>query len=361
VTPERRADARNWLLLLTFSAALAGLLLWIGLPAALLLGPMAAAILLAVRGVRLQVPSLPFYAAQAIVGCLIAASMTRSIVTTVAGQWWLFLAVTALTLGASSLLGWLLSRWQVLPGTAAIWGSTPGAATAMVLMANAYGADARLVAVMTYTRVVCVAAIAAFLALILSGHAAHAAGAGWLAPLRPIPMAETLAVAAIGAWAAIRLRIPAGALIGPLVLGSVLDIAGLVRFELPTWLLAASYTIVGWRIGLGFNRDTVVAARRALPRILLSIFSLIGFCAFIGFLVSRLVHVDPVTAFLATSPGGMDSVAIIAASSPVNIPFVMALQAVRFVGVLLMGPTLARFVANRQERRGIVTEPADQL
>jgi uncharacterized membrane protein AbrB (regulator of aidB expression) len=38
-------------------------------------------------------------------------------------------------------------------------------------------------------------------------------------------------------------------------------------------------------------------------------------------------------------------VAIIAASSNVNVPFVMAMQTARFILVLLVGPTLARAVA----------------
>ena len=66
-----------------------------------------------------------------------------------------------------------------------------------------------------------------------------------------------------------------------------------------------------------------------------------------------LVHaagIDPLTAYLATSPGGMDSVAIIAASSNVDMSFVMALQAVRLVIVLLVGPPLARFIAQRMTR-----------
>jgi uncharacterized membrane protein AbrB (regulator of aidB expression) len=41
----------------------------------------------------------------------------------------------------------------------------------------------------------------------------------------------------------------------------------------------------------------------------------------------------------------MDSVAIIAASTPVDVPFVMALQTVRFMLVLLVGPWLARLLA----------------
>jgi uncharacterized membrane protein AbrB (regulator of aidB expression) len=57
------------------------------------------------------------------------------------------------------------------------------------------------------------------------------------------------------------------------------------------------------------------------------------------------VGTDPLTAYLATSPGGADSVAIIAASSPVDVPFVMAMQVARFILVMLAGPFLAKRVA----------------
>ena len=51
-----------------------------------------------------------------------------------------------LVIVASEPLGWLHGRWRVLPGATAVWGSTPGAATAMTLMSEDYGADAQLVA-----------------------------------------------------------------------------------------------------------------------------------------------------------------------------------------------------------------------
>jgi len=41
----------------------------------------------------------------------------------------------------------------------------------------------------------------------------------------------------------------------------------------------------------------------------------------------------------------MDSIAIIGATSNVDLPFVMAFQTVRFVVVVLVGPLLARLVA----------------
>ena len=82
------------------------------------------------------------------------------------------------------------------------------------------------------------------------------------------------------------------------------------------------------------------------PQILGSIVALVAFCGGLGWLVSSTLGIDPLSAYLATSPGGMDSVAIIAAASHnVDISFIMALQTLRFLLVLLLGPGLARLVA----------------
>jgi hypothetical protein len=67
----------------------------------------------------------------------------------------------------------------------------------------------------------------------------------------------------------------------------------------------------------------------------------------LAFILVEAAGIDPLSAYLATTPGGMDTVAIIAASSTVDVSFVMALQTVRFVIVLFAGPPLARFIAQR--------------
>jgi uncharacterized membrane protein AbrB (regulator of aidB expression) len=63
--------------------------------------------------------------------------------------------------------------------------------------------------------------------------------------------------------------------------------------------------------------------------------------------MAHLLGTDPLTAYLATSPGGADSVAIIAASSPVNAPLVMAFQTARLFAVIAIGPAMSRFIATR--------------
>ena len=350
-----------WLALLAASAAGTAILEWIGLSAGLLLGPMVAAIAFSARGAGLSLPRPLFVGAQAVIGCLIAGTLDIGTFARVATQWPLFLGVTAATLGASSLLGYLLSRWRVLPGSTAIWGSMPGAASAMVVMADAFGADARLVAFMTYTRVVCVAGAASILAAALGAH--H--GGDWLvtmlAPAPLIPSLATLAVAGIGAFIGLRLRIPAGALLLPMAAGITLHALGVLRMTLPEPVLAVSYALVGWRIGLAFTRETLALAAKALPRVLLSTFVLIGFSAALSLVVARLTGIDAVSAYLAVSPGGLDSVAIIATSVPVDQPFVMAMQALRFLAVLALGPTLARMAAGRFARSTATGAPSRTL
>jgi membrane AbrB-like protein len=74
---------------------------------------------------------------------------------------------------------------------------------------------------------------------------------------------------------------------------------------------------------------------------------MIALCGGIGAVLTQFADVSPLTAYLATSPGGADAVTIIAASSPVDVPFVIAMQTARFIVVLLVGPTLASFIARR--------------
>jgi membrane AbrB-like protein len=87
---------------------------------------------------------------------------------------------------------------------------------------------------------------------------------------------------------------------------------------------------------------------RALPQILGSIAALLIFCAGLGWLMSRMLGIDPMTAYLATSPGAMETIAIIAAATDkVDLSFVMAMQTSRFMIVLLIGPPIARLFARR--------------
>ncbi len=341
------APAVQWLVILSVSLLFVGALEVAALPAALLIGPMMAGIVAGTNGATVRVPRLAFAAAQAIVGCLVAASISPGIFPVFVAEWPLFLGVVTATLVASSVLGWLISRWRILPGTTAVWGSSPGAATAMVLMAGAFGADQRLVAFMQYLRVIFVSMTAAIIARLWVDTSSVAPPAlAWFPSLDPRDFAATLLVALVGATVGWRLRLPSPYFLGTMILGTALHLGAGVDFQLPQWLLAISYAAVGWAIGLNFTMPILRHATRALPQIVASILILIAMCGGLAWIISRVLGIDPLTAYLATSPGGMDSIAIIAAAAHnVDISFVMALQTVRFLIVLLLGPAIARLVA----------------
>jgi membrane AbrB-like protein len=290
-------------------------------------------------------------AAQTIVGCLVARAVTSDIILAFLKGWPLFLSLVVVMIAASTAFGWLLTRYRVLPGTTAVWGTAPGGASAMMLMSGAFGADPQLVAFMQYLRVVLVAAVASLVARLWVGSGAVVHDTPWFSALPWPHFIGTLAVAGVGGALGILLRIPAGALLVPMVIGAVLEGFGLLTVTLPPWLLAISYAFLGWGIGLGFTRDILVHASRALLPVLLTTIAMIAVSGALAFVLVHAARVDPLTAYLATSPGGMDSVAIIAAASRVDLSFVMALQTARMVIVVLAGPPLARFVAQRMVRQ----------
>ncbi len=338
----------QWLLVLVVSAVLTALIELAGLPAALLLGPMIGGIVAGANGADIRVHPLPFAGAQGVVGVMIAAALAPELFYSFFDDWALILGSVAATVFASSLLGWLISRWKILPGTTGVWGFAPGAASAMVLMAEAFGADVRLVAFIQYLRVIFVTVTAAVVAgLWVDTSGAEAPAIVWFPAIEWLPFATTLLVAACGTWFGRLLRLPAPNFLGVMLLGIILHLGAGLSFQLPEWLLAASYALVGWTIGLRFDRRVLIDAARKLPQIVAAIVALIVFSGGIAWVLANELGIDPLTAYLATSPGGMDSVAIIAAAAGnLDISFIMALQMMRFLIVLVAGPPLARLVAS---------------
>lgn len=338
----------RWLVLLLLSAATGAALHAVHMPASVLLGCMVAGIWMGYRGHTLTPPPAVFVLAQAVLGCLIARSLQLPVLERLGSDWPFFLGITVSVIAASALLGWMLMRLRILPGSTAVWGLAPGAASAMVLMSEDFGADVRLVAFMQYLRVVMVTALASLVAHIGNHHAAvPVPDTPWLHISSAWDVGLTLLLAAMGAGVARRLRIPGGAMLLPLGLGIVAQALGLFRIELPPLELGLAYAVLGWSIGLRFNQVSLRYAWKVLPIVLGAIVALVVVGTLHALVLVQLLGFDVLTAYLATSPGGADSVAVIAATSAVDAGFVMAMQMARFVMVLVLGPPVSRFVASR--------------
>jgi membrane AbrB-like protein len=338
--------AAQWGALVALSALISAIWGAAGLPAALLLGPMIGGIVLGVNGVRLAVPRVSYLGAQVVVGAMVSAAITPDIVSIFLHDAFWFSVVLGVTLLGAAALGWSISRSGVIPGATAVYGITPGAAGPMMLLGEAEGADVQVVAIMQYSRVMLVVLAVAFVARLWADAGdPHPHGALWLAPVHWGNLVAVLLLAALAQQAARLVRLPAWAVLGPMLVLSALHAAGWITIELPRWLLAAAYAAIGWHIGLGFRRDALFQIGRALPVVMAATLVLMALCALLAWCLTHFAHVDSLTAYLATSPGGLDSVAIIAASTPrVDLSFVLALQSVRLLFVIGLSPLITRLV-----------------
>jgi membrane AbrB-like protein len=337
---------RGWGGLILLSAVLSVLLQLAAFPAAMLLGPMLAGVAFALARSSIVVPGWAFASAQAVIGCMVAHTVTAQTIATLAQNWPAILVCVGGILASGVVVGYLLMRLGSLPGNTAAWGTSPGGAAAMTAMAAAYGADVRMIGFMQYLRVMVVVLTASGVSRLLLGHAA-ASAAGGFSPGFDVPLPDllqTLAFLVCGVVLGRASRLPAGALVLSMGAGAALHATGMAPLTLPGWLVWTAYAALGWFIGLRFTRQTLGHALRAIPQVLAATAGLMLLCGGAAWLMTVWLGVDALTAYLATSPGGLDSVAIIAMGSGCDVPFVLALQTLRLFAVVLLGPHMARLV-----------------
>jgi uncharacterized protein len=228
---------------------------------------------------------------------------------------------------------------------------TAGGASGLVAISRELGGDERIVSVVQYLRVGLVTASMPVVAVVGYG-ASHVAGGGDTAGPAPAPwwvgVLVVLGCAVVGVPLARLLHVPAGALLGPMVLAAGLSLSGLlVGVAVPTLLVDVAYAVIGWQAGLRFTRRALATVLRVLPLATALILAVIALCAGLGLLLSWATGMTPLEGYLATTPGGVYAVLATAISSGVDVTSVVAVQVLRVLLMLLVAPLLARVVGRR--------------
>jgi membrane AbrB-like protein len=156
----------------------------------------------------------------------------------------------------------------------------------------------------------------------------------------------TAGCAAVGVPLARLLKVPAGALLGPMVVALALTLTGLAHGAAPpSALVELAYAVIGWQAGVRFTRESLRTVAGLLPAAVALIAAVVALCAALGALLARLTGATPLEGYLATTPGGIYAVLATAISSGVDVAFVVAVQVLRVIVMLLVAPGVARGMA----------------
>jgi membrane AbrB-like protein len=335
----------NWCGLFLLAAGISQLLTLVNFPAAALLGSMLAGVCFAVSGHERKLWRPLFLLAQGVAGCLIATNLTPVILVSVIGNWPILLLSVSATLLFSFCISWGIRYFGKVSAETAIWAAMPGMSSAMVIIAYERNADGRVVALVQYIRLAAVVLAVTMVSHLFATPAEVVSKVSLFhfAPIAFSALCSTLAIAALGPLAARYIgSLPAAAMMVPLVVGALLSASNIYHMTLPGWVLNLAFAVIGLEVGLKFTRQILLKLIRMIPLALAASLLLIGLSALFSLLLSYLMKVDLLTAFLATVPGSIDSVAIVAIASHVDVTFVLALQTVRMFVVVLGAPFFVR-------------------
>lgn len=340
----------QWALLLALTVAISYLFTIWQVTSAMFLGPLVAGLLMAFAGSDLKISHKVTVGSQAVIGCMVALAIDMTIITFVGAHWQAIATVILATALSACIVAWGLVRFTDLTPQTAAWGSMPGAANIMVTLAADAGGDPRLVAFMQYVRLIVVLSTASAVASLLIGTGLHPSSS---VPPAPAPTSTdvslldalpTMVMALVGLVIGRGLKIPAGPLLVTAVIGAVAHVNDLFPVVLPVWLLTIAKGAVGWYVGLQFDRAVLGSAMRNLPAMVLAMMALILLCAGGGMILSLMLGLDFVTGYLATSPGAIDTIAILAVGGDADMSVVMAIQTLRFFAVIVMAPYLVKLI-----------------
>lgn len=339
-----------WALLTAGAAVSVVLLRALHVPGAVLLGPMLVAMGFALSGAGLQLKPAIFLPVQAVLGCMVASVVSWDLLKLIADHWAVVLAVNVLSIAAASVIAVVFTRRGWLPGQSAIWGLSPGAASTMMMLGEQRGADPRVIALMQQLRIVCVTLTAiavAGLAGAGGGPAASPPATVFLSGAVSLDVAATLAgLIAVGVAVAMATKWGQAAFWVPLVVGSGLHAARLATVEIPVVVAAAAFAFGGCYAGLRFNRRMLLDCLHLLPAMLFGILLLIGSCIALMWPILRSFEgIDPLTAFLAIMPGGIDAAVAVAHGMQASVPVILAVQVTRLIVVTMLAPRMARLVS----------------
>jgi membrane AbrB-like protein len=155
-----------------------------------------------------------------------------------------------------------------------------------------------------------------------------------------------LAVGTAGGLLGSRFRFPASTILGACLAVVAFNLFWRHQAPMPKAYTTAIQIMVGVMVGAAFTPDLFKHLNKVALVVFGTTFGLIAAGVGLAVLFIWLGFMDPSTALLATSPGGISGLLPVAAEIGANPPLVFVCHVVRLLTVLITTPILLTLVAN---------------
>lgn len=153
-----------------------------------------------------------------------------------------------------------------------------------------------------------------------------------------------LAVGTLGGYLGTKLKIPAGALIGALLAVICFKLISRVDWNVPRTFTFVLQVFLGIMVGASFQPGMLKVMGRVFFPVITSTLLLVGTGLLLSMVFTRMGLLDMGTAYLATSPGAMSALLVVALDSGKDAAVITSFHFFRVVFIILTMPLIYKYL-----------------
>lgn len=153
-----------------------------------------------------------------------------------------------------------------------------------------------------------------------------------------------LAIGTLGGYLGTKLKIPAGALIGSLLAVICFKLISRVDWNVPKTFTFVLQVFLGIMVGASFQPGMLKVMGRVFFPVITSTLLLVGTGLLLSMVFTRMGFLDMGTAYLATSPGAMSALLVVALDSGKDAAVITCFHFFRVVFIILTMPLIYKYL-----------------
>ncbi|MDA1325208.1 MAG: AbrB family transcriptional regulator [Proteobacteria bacterium] len=325
---------------------------WLDTPIPWMLGPMIAVASVNLMGLRVYAVPFGRQMGQVILGSAVGLYFTPTVVVALGANFGVILLATLSAFVIGGLGALVMSRVSGIDQKSAFFASIPGGSMAMANLASRYGASIPPVAVAQSLRVSIVILVVPF-ALTYGGIPLDISAYKPDLPFNLWIFISWLAAGAVLGGVTEKFNFHNGYMLMPIFFGAALTIGGVELSAVPGWTTDFAQLMFGLTLGERYEKAFFARHKMFIPFALVNAFFIMTASAAVGVGLCWVFDLPLSTMIIATAPGGMAEMTIVAQALQIGVPTVIAFHVFRVI-VVNMGTqhifTLGMWLAGRLRR-----------